>query len=248
MTDDALAAPGQGRAVRLGEIAPGDRAGRAGAAHRAPRRPGRARPPRPRQPSRRRSPACSQSSGPARVCRDHPLDGLHRRRAGSRPGRLCGRGHRALRVLHRGPVEGVAVDPTGTLVAIGVEEARTPSTTGPLRVTVDIRRWSDGVATGRVRTAAEPVFVRGGPPPASCWARSTPRRDSCSGSRSPGPSRSCPSPSRSPCLGTPTTSWSFTPGSCPPPRTGDACTGTTCVPPRWWGRHTRRAWLDPSAR
>ena len=67
----------------------------------------------------------------------------------------------ALRVLHRGPVEGVAVDPTGTLVAIGVEEALTPSTTGPLKVTVDIRRWSDGVATGRVRTAAEPVFVRG---------------------------------------------------------------------------------------
>lgn len=67
----------------------------------------------------------------------------------------------ALRVLHRGPVEGAAVDPTGTLVAIGIEEARGPSTTGPLRVTVDIRRWSDGVATGRVRTAAEPVFVRG---------------------------------------------------------------------------------------
>lgn len=67
----------------------------------------------------------------------------------------------ALRVLHRGPVEGVAVDPTGTLVAIGIEEALTPSTSGPLKVTVDIRRWSDGVATGRVRTAAEPVFVRG---------------------------------------------------------------------------------------
>ncbi|MBK9726035.1 MAG: hypothetical protein IPO89_13690 [Actinomycetales bacterium] len=33
-----------------------------------------------------------------------------------------------------------------------------------------------------------------------------------------------------------------------PPRTGDACTGTTCVPPRWWGRHTRRAWPVPSGR